>query len=65
MKESGPPPKIQITVAKGQLEVPIGTTLLKFEVADFMLRENFIIMKNIPNPSLVSASFAGTMLFPI
>ena len=37
-------------VANGQLEVPIGTVLLEFEVADFMLRENFIIMKNLPNP---------------
>ena len=37
-------------VAYGQLEVPIGTVLLEFEVADFMLKENFIIMKNLPNP---------------
>ena len=37
-------------VANGQLEVPIGTVLLEFEVADFMLKENFIIMKNLPNP---------------
>ena len=32
-------------VANGQLEVPIGTVLLKFERADFMLKENFVIMK--------------------
>ena len=37
-------------MANGQLKVPIGTVLLEFEVADFMLRENFIIMKNLPNP---------------
>ena len=37
-------------VANGQLEVPIGTVLLEFEVADFMLKENFIIMKKLPNP---------------
>ena len=37
-------------VANGHIEVPIGTVLLEFEVADFMLRENFIIMKNLPNP---------------
>ena len=37
-------------VANGQLEVPIGTVLHEFEVADFMLKENFIIMKNLPNP---------------
>ena len=50
IKETGPPPNFQIMVANGQLEVPIGTVLLEFEVADFMLRENFIIMKNLPNP---------------
>ena len=37
-------------VANGHLEVPVDTELLEFEVADFMLRENFIIMKNLPNP---------------
>ena len=37
-------------VANGQFEVAIGTVLLEFEVADSMLRENFIIMKNLPNP---------------
>ena len=50
IKETGPPPNFQIMVANGQLEVPIGTLLLEFEVADFMLKENFIIMKNLPNP---------------
>ena len=50
IKETGPPPNFQILVANGQLEVPIGTVLLEFEVADFMLREKFIIMKNLPNP---------------
>ena len=50
IKETGPPPNFQIMVANGQLEVPIGTVLLEFEVADFMLKENFIIMKNLPNP---------------
>ena len=49
-KKTGPPPNFQIMVANGQLEVPIGTVLLEFEVADFMLKENFIIMKNLPNP---------------
>ena len=52
IKETGPPPNFQIMVANGQLEVPIGTVLLQFEVADFMLKENFIIMKNLPNPLL-------------
>ena len=50
IKDTGPPPNIQIMVASGQLEVSIGTVLLEFEVADFMLREHFIIMKNLPNP---------------
>ena len=50
IKETGPPPNFQIMVANGQLEVPIDTVLLEFEVADFMLKENFIIMKNLPNP---------------
>ena len=50
IKDTGPPPNFQIMVANGQLEVPIGTVLLEFEVADFVLREKFIIMKNLPNP---------------
>ena len=52
IKEIGPPPNFQIMLANGLLEVPIGTVLLEFEVADFMLRENFIFMKNLPNPSI-------------
>ena len=35
-------------MANGPLEVPFGTFLL--EVADFMLKEIFIIMKILPNP---------------
>ena len=50
IKETGPPPNFQIMVANGQLEVPIGTVLLEFEVADFKLKENFIIMKTLPKP---------------
>ena len=38
IRETGPPPNFQIMVANGQLEVPIGTVLLEFEVADFMLK---------------------------
>ena len=52
IKETGPPPNFQIMVANGQLQVPIGTVLLKFEVADFMLKEIFIIMNTLPNPLL-------------
>ena len=50
IKETGPPPNFQIMVANGQLEVPIGTVLLEFEVADFMLKENFIIMNKLTKP---------------
>ena len=56
IKETGPQPNFQIMVAYGQLEVPIGTVLLEFEVADFMLKGNFIIMKNLPN-SLIGLCF--------
>ena len=31
IKETGPPTKFQIMVANGQLQVPIGTVLLKFD----------------------------------
>ena len=37
-------------MVNGQLEKPIGTVLLELEVADFMLRENFIIMKHLLSP---------------
>ena len=50
IKETGSTPNFQIQVANGQLEVPISTVLLEFEVADFMLKENLIIMKHLSNP---------------
>ena len=37
-------------VANGQLECPIGTVRLEFEVAEFQFQENFIVMKRLPNP---------------
>ena len=37
-------------VVNGQLERPIGTVLLEFEVTDFQIQENFIVMKTLPNP---------------
>ena len=46
--DTGPAPNFQIMVANGQLETPIGVCLT-FEVADFMFKENFIVMK-VPNP---------------
>ena len=50
IKGTGPAPNFQIMVANGQLEKPIGKVLLEFEVADVMLRENFIVMKVLPHP---------------
>ena len=50
IKNTGPAPNFQIMVANGQLERPIGTVLLQFEVADFQFQENFIVMKVPPNP---------------
>ena len=38
----GPPPKIQIMVANGQLETPKSTMELKFEVGDIDFHEFFI-----------------------
>ena len=50
ISDTGPAPNFQIMVANGQLETPIGTVCLTFEVADFMFKENFIVMKALPNP---------------
>ena len=43
--EEGPAPNFQITVANGQLENPIGTVELKFEVEDIDFHEIFIVME--------------------
>ena len=50
IKDTGPAPNFQIMVANGQLENPIGTVELQFEVADFEFRERFILMKVLPHP---------------
>ena len=50
INDAGPAPNFQIMVANGQLQRPIGTVLLEFEVADFQFQENFIVMKTLPNP---------------
>ena len=49
IKETRTLPNFQIMVDNNQLEVPIGTVLVKFEVPAFMLRENSF-MENLPNP---------------
>ena len=46
----GPPPEFQIMVANGQLEAPIATVELQFEVGDITFRENFIVMTNLTSP---------------
>ena len=48
--DTGPAPNFQIMVANGRLETPIRTVCLAFEVADFIIKENFIVMKVLPNP---------------
>ena len=50
IKDTGPAPNFQIMVGNGQLERPIGTVLLEFEVADFQFQESFIVMKTLPSP---------------
>ena len=49
IKDTDPPPNFQIVVAIGQSEVSIGTVLPEIEVTDLMLRENFLIIKHLPN----------------
>ena len=48
----GPPPEFQIMVANGQLEAPIATVELQFEVGDITFREKFIVMTNLTSPSI-------------
>ena len=45
-----PPTEFQIMVANGQLEAPIATVELQFEVGDITLREKFIVMTNLTSP---------------
>ena len=46
----GPPPEIQIMVANGQLEAPVATIELQFEVGDITFREKFTVMTNLTSP---------------
>ena len=43
----GPPPEFQIMIANGQLEAPITTVELQFEVGDITFRETFIVITNL------------------
>ena len=45
-----PPPEFQIMVANGQLEEPIATVELQFEVSDITFREKFIVTTNLTSP---------------
>ena len=47
---TGPPPDFKIMVANGQLEDPLSTVELQFEMADWTFREGFIVMKDLPHP---------------
>ena len=44
------PPNFQIQVANGQLEKPISTTTLNFDIGDNTFAENFVVMKNLTGP---------------
>ena len=46
----GPPPEFQIMVANGQLETPVATVEVQFEVGDITFREKFIVMTNLTSP---------------
>ena len=44
------PPNFQIQVANGQLEKPISTATLRFEVGDNSFAEHFVVMKRLTGP---------------
>ena len=44
------PPNFQIQVANGQLEKPISTATLKFEIGDNSFAEHFFVMKKLTGP---------------
>ena len=46
----GPLPEFQIMIANGQLEAPIATVELQFEVSDITFREKIVVMTNFTNP---------------
>ena len=60
----GPPPEFQIMIANGQLEAPIATVELQFEVGDYTFREKFIVMTNLTSPliGLLFLQRNGTIL---
>ena len=52
----GPLPEFKFMLANGQLEAPIATVELQFEVGDIKCREKFIVITNLPSP-LISLLF--------
>ena len=46
----GPSPEFQIMLANGQLEAPIATVELQFEIGDITFREKFIVVANLTSP---------------
>ena len=44
------PPNFQIQIANGQLEKPLSTATLKFEVGDNSFAEHFVVMKKLTGP---------------
>ena len=52
------PPNFQIQVANGQLEKPIATITLKFDIGDHIFAEHFVVMKNLTGP-IVGLHFMG------
>ena len=44
------PPNFQIQVANGQLEKPLSTARLKFEIGDNSFAEHFVVMKKLTGP---------------
>ena len=54
--KEGPASNFQIMVANGQLETPMSTVELKFEVGDIEFHEIFIVMEKLTSP-LIGLSF--------
>ena len=48
--KSDEPPNFQVQVANGQLEKPIATATFKFDIADHIFAEHFVVMKNLTGP---------------
>ena len=46
------PPNFQIQVANGQLEKPLSTATLKFEIGIISFAEHFVVMKKLTGPKI-------------